>query len=153
MLNTVKQFLLASCASTSKYGYNPGSQSPNHQAMISKMVADDRMVPQHIRDRFAFGKSACPGFGCWLGSLFYCLMLGICNEEPNVQCGVQGVQGRTYVKDYSTNATEQQRVTGGSYASEAEFPWSVALRLGRQNYRWVKEWPKVVRTANMPQKP
>ena len=116
--------MLTSCAST--YGYNPEIQSPNHQAMISKMVEENRKAPLQVRDRF--------NFGTWLGSLFYCLMLGICNEAPNVQCGVQGVQSRTYVKDYSTNTSEQERVTGGSYASEAEFPWSVALRLGNQEY-------------------
>ena len=89
------------------------------------MMAEDRKVPQYVRDRTA-------PFWTWVGSLFYCLMLGICDEAPNVQCGVQGVQSRTYTKNYPANMSEQERVTGGSYASEAEFPWSVALRLGNQ---------------------
>ena len=114
--------MLASCDST--YGYNPESQSPNRQAMISKMMEEDRKAPLQVRDRF--------NFWTWVGTAFSCLMLGICSTAPNVQCGVQGVQSRTYTKDYSTNTSKQERVTGGSYASEAEFPWSVALRLGNQ---------------------
>ena len=117
--------MLTSCASTN--GYDPGRQSPNHQAMISKMLEEDSRAPQQVRDRF--------DFGVWIGSLFYCLMFGVCNVGPNVQCGVQGVQGRTYTKDYSNMTYQQQRVTGGSFAAEAEFPWSVALRLGSRHHK------------------
>ena len=95
--------------------------------MISKMLEEDSRAPQQVRDRF--------DFGVWIGSLFYCLMFGVCNVGPNVQCGVQGVKGRTYTKDYSNMTYEQQRVTGGSFAAEAEFPWSVALRLGSRHHK------------------
>ena len=91
------QFILTSCASTN--GYDPGSQSPNHQAMISKMLEEDRRAPQQVRDRF--------DFGVWIGSLFYCLMFGVCNVGPNVQCGVQGVQGCNSMDIYMSQNLSQ----------------------------------------------
>ena len=85
-------------------------------------MEENRNAPPEIRDDF--------DLWTWLESLFTCLIGGKCYVAPSIQCGVQGVQSRA-IRDNSPNTTEQDRVTGGSYASEAQFPWSVALRLGK----------------------
>jgi hypothetical protein len=110
----------ASTGAASTGDDNSSSQTSSTMAMILKVMEQERDAPlRENRD-----------FWSYIGSIFSCLILGICSTPASIQCGLQGTSRSTYIRSYD-NDTEEERIVGGSVAATAEFPWAAALSLGK----------------------